>query len=104
MDAELSDVVAAHVGSIDNQDVLQLFLQIENNVIVQAHFLAIGSVAMIGGGEWLCAFLEKKTFDDIKKLTVDIVLESLALPPVKIHVAQLLVSAVNQCMDAKENV
>src|SRR3990167_6815135 len=95
----LPGVMMAKVGSSDNQECLQLMLQIENGVIVQARFLAIGSVAIIGGAQWLCDFLLYKRSDEVyASLTIDSILQSLQLPSVKVHVAQLLLSAVKQCV------
>ena len=100
LDLALPDVFTSKAGSIDNQDVLQLFLQINNNLIVQARFLAIGSVAVIGGAQWLCEFIEGKTIANAKHLSIHEILKSLALPSVKIHVAQLLLAALTQCLEA----
>ena len=101
LDVSLPNVFVADVGSTHNQELLQLFLQIENNTIVAARFLAMGSVAIIAGSEWLCEFVLQKSVDEVLALTAQEVLRLLCLSSVKIHVAQLLVAALKQCMDKK---
>lgn len=93
------NVVSASVGLDENQDVLALFLLIEQGCVIDAKFLAQGSVAIIAGGEWLCDYVVGKNCNDLESLTVGYILEQLALPRVKVHVASLLCNALTQCMD-----
>lgn len=99
LDISLSNVYTTTVGTPGNQDLLQLFLQISNGVIVQASFLAAGSVAMIAGSEWLCDYMAQKKVSEIKQLTLEAILKTLTLPDTKVHIANLLYQAVNNCMD-----
>lgn len=90
----------ATVGADDNQDILKLSLQLDDNKIIKARFLAKGSVAIIGGAEWLCQYLEgKNRVDVMESLNAEMVLNTLQLPKVKIHIAYLLCRAVRECMD-----
>lgn len=99
LDTNALDVYTATVGTPDNQDVLQLFVQIIDDKIKSATFLAKGSVAIIAGGQWLCDYIAQKNVSDLKQMTVEMILKNLGLPAVKVHVAGLLVQALQKCMD-----
>ena len=100
LDSDASNVFMAKVGGVQNQEVLQLFLQMDGSNVVDARFLAMGSVAIIGGAQWLCGFVIGKSKEQLSKLTVADVLQALELTAVRVHIAQLLLAALVQCLQA----
>ena len=90
-------VRSAQVGNIENGEVLVLFVKY-HEYIVQARFQASGSIALIAGGEFICGWLENKTWQDLSRLTPELILEALALTKTDIHVANLIVMAVKKLL------
>jgi NifU-like protein involved in Fe-S cluster formation len=89
------NVRSAQVGNADNGEVLVLFVEY-HECIVRARFQASGSIAVIAGGEFICEWLENKTWQDLSSLTPELILEALALTKTDIHVANLIATAVNK--------
>ncbi len=86
-------VRSAQAGNAENREVLVLFVEYHDH-IVQARFQASGSIALIAGGEFICEWLENKTWQDLSRLTPELILEALALTKMDIHVANLIIMAV----------
>lgn len=90
-------VRSAQAGNIENREVLVLFVEY-HEYIVRARFQASGSIALIAGGEFICGWLENKTWQDLSSLTPELILEALALRKIDIHIANLIVTAVKKLL------
>jgi nitrogen fixation NifU-like protein len=87
------------VGSVDQGDLLELYLLIDDRrVIQQARFKAYGSAVLIAGSEYICSYLEGKTVEQGRALSSGQLLKDLQLPPLKIHTATLLARALMECI------
>ena len=96
-----------HVGEIENADgvgtvgnakcgdIMQMFLKIENNVIVDCKFKTFGCGAAIATSSMATEMIKGKTVDEALQLTNKAVVEALeGLPAVKIHCSVLAEEAV----------
>jgi NifU-like protein involved in Fe-S cluster formation len=93
LDSRDAGVYHAQVGSVENREVLSLWVHYQSR-IEEARFQAAGSVPLIAGGEWLCGWLEHKTPDDLSQLTPESILKALDLTALHIHTAHLIFLAV----------
>lgn len=93
---EIAD--ADGVGTVGNAkcgDIMQMFLKIENNVIVDCKFKTFGCGAAIATSSMATEMIKGKTVDEALKLTNKAVVEALeGLPAVKIHCSVLAEEAV----------
>lgn len=92
------NVRRVQVGNADNREVLVLTIAYQGNNIIAAKFQASGSVALIAGGEFICTWLENKTWQDLPSLTPEYILDCLELTKLNIHVANLLATAVKKML------
>ena len=96
-------VLFSKVGSADNGDLLELYVQCRRNVVMKASFRAYGSVAMIAAGEFICRWLQGKKLDEMVSLTHDKVLQALDLSIIKIHIATLVCSAIMKIVTLQQS-
>ena len=86
------------VGTVGNAkcgDIMQMFLKIENDVIVDVKFKTFGCGAAIATSSMATELIKGKTIADALKLTNSAVVEALeGLPPVKIHCSVLAEEAI----------
>ena len=86
------------VGTVGNAkcgDIMQMFLKIENDVIVDCKFKTFGCSAAIATSSMATEMIKGKTVADALKLTNKAVVEALeGLPAVKIHCSVLAEEAV----------
>ena len=83
------------VGNAKCGDIMQMFLKIENNVIVDCKFKTFGCGAAIATSSMATEMIKGKTVADALKLTNKAVVEALeGLPAVKIHCSVLAEEAV----------
>ena len=86
------------VGTVGNAkcgDIMQMFLKIENNVIVDCKFKTFGCGAAIATSSMATEMIKGKTVDEALQLTNKAVVEALeGLPAVKIHCSVLAEEAV----------
>lgn len=90
LDKSLGVVKSACAGTVEQGDVVTLFVLIEAGRIAQITFQAYGSVAIIGGGECLCRWLEGKTVLEARRITTQDILTHLQFSELNIHTASLL--------------
>ncbi len=86
----------ALIGNLNVGDVLELYLQIENEVINSAYCKAYGSVAVIAMGEYTCEWLVGKTIAELDTLSVEHLLKALDLQLTRIHIASMAIAAIKQ--------
>lgn len=94
------NIVTGHAGTVTIGEQVQLQLKIKDNVIIAAKFKAYGSVVTVAVMAYLTAWLENKTLDEAKQLSVSQVMEVLLIPETKRHCALLGYEALATLLDA----
>lgn len=93
---EIAD--ADGVGTVGNAkcgDIMQMFIKVENNVIVDVKFKTFGCGAAIATSSMATELVKGKSIDEALTLTNSAVVEALeGLPPVKIHCSVLAEEAI----------
>ena len=86
------------VGTVGNAkcgDIMQMFLKIENDIIVDVKFKTFGCGAAIATSSMATELVKGKSISDALKLTNAAVVEALeGLPPVKVHCSVLAEEAI----------
>ncbi|MBS3107537.1 iron-sulfur cluster assembly scaffold protein [Candidatus Woesearchaeota archaeon] len=95
------------IGKVGNPrcgDVMELFIKVKNNKIVDAKFRTFGCVAAIATSDALCDMVKGKTIEEAKKITnQDIVNDLGTLPPIKVHCSVLGREALDAAIKDYEN-
>lgn len=93
---------ASGVGEVGNAkcgDIMKIYLQIENDVIVDVKFNTFGCGAAIATSSMATELIKGKTVEEAMRLTNKAVVEALdGLPPVKIHCSVLAEEAVQAAL------
>ena len=86
------------VGTVGNAkcgDIMQMFIKVENDIIVDVKFKTFGCGAAIATSSMATELVKGKSIDDALKLTNTAVVEALeGLPPVKVHCSVLAEEAI----------
>ena len=86
------------VGTVGNAkcgDIMQMFIKVENDIIVDVKFKTFGCGAAIATSSMATELVKGKSIDDALKLTNAAVVEALeGLPPVKVHCSVLAEEAI----------
>lgn len=97
---ELPD--ANGVGTVGNAkcgDIMQMFLKIENDVIVDVKFKTFGCGAAVATSSMATELVKGATIEEALKLTNKAVMEALdGLPPVKVHCSVLAEQAIRAAL------
>ncbi|MDO9548707.1 MAG: Fe-S cluster assembly scaffold protein NifU [Candidatus Marinimicrobia bacterium] len=84
-----------HVGNPMCGDVMEMYIKIKDNVIVDAKFKTFGCGAAIATSSMATELVIGKSIDDAQKITNKVVAEALdGLPPVKMHCSNLAEEAL----------
>lgn len=90
------------VGTVGNAacgDIMQVFLKIENDVIVDAKFKTFGCAAAIASSDIATEMVKGKTLDEALQIKNSDVVEALeGLPPQKIHCSVLAEEAIAEAI------
>ena len=90
------------VGTVGNAkcgDIMQMFIKVENDVIVDVKFKTFGCGAAIATSSMATELIKGKSIDDALKLTNAAVVEALeGLPPVKVHCSVLAEEAIKSAI------
>ncbi len=90
------------VGTVGNAkcgDIMQVFLKIKDDVIVDAKFKTFGCTAAIASSSMATEMIKGKTLDEALKLKNADVVEALeGLPPQKIHCSVLAEEAIAEAI------
>ena len=90
------------VGTVGNAkcgDIMQVFLKIENDVIVDAKFKTFGCAAAIASSSTATEMIKWKTIEEALKIKNYDVVEALeGLPPQKIHCSVLAEEAIAEAI------
>jgi nitrogen fixation NifU-like protein len=80
-------------------DVMQFFLQVQGERIVEAKFKTFGCEASIAASSVLTTLVKEKTLAEASALDQDTISQALgALPRVKQHAADLVIDALEQAL------
>ena len=92
--------VKVTVGSPVCGDMMQFFLKIRDDKIIDAKFLSFGCAANIATGSITTEMIKGKTIDEADKLTMkDIANELGSLPNLKMHCAVLAKEALHKAVE-----
>ncbi|HKL73932.1 MAG TPA: Fe-S cluster assembly scaffold protein NifU [Clostridia bacterium] len=87
------------VGNASCGDIMQIFLKIENDIIIDAKFKTFGCGAAIASSSVATELIKGKTLDEALKVTNADVVETLeGLPPQKIHCSVLAEEAIAEAI------
>ena len=93
---------ASGVGTVGNAscgDIMQVFLKIEDDKIVDAKFKTFGCAAAIASSDTACEMIKGKSLEDALKIKNSDVVETLeGLPPQKIHCSVLAEEAIAEAI------
>jgi nitrogen fixation NifU-like protein len=92
-----------HVGNPVCGDIMELYIKVEDNIIVDAKFKTFGCGAAIATSSMVTELVKGKTIDKALKISNRAVAEALGgLPPIKMHCSVLaeeaLKSAIEDCL------
>jgi len=81
-------------------DSMQIFLKVENGVIKDAKFQAIGCAGAFASGSAVTEMVKGKTLEEAEKITEEDVVNALgSLPKPKFHCARLAVDALKKSLE-----
>ena len=90
------------VGTVGNAkcgDIMQMFIKVENNIIVDVKFKTFGCGAAIATSSMATELVKGKSIDEALALTNSAVVEALeGLPPVKVHCSVLAEEAIKSAV------
>lgn len=91
------------IGTVGNRicgDIMELFIKVVDNIIVDAKFKTLGCAAAISFSDVLCDVVKGKTVDDAMKITKDSLVEILGgVPAPKLHCSLLAVDALHKAIE-----
>ena len=99
-----------HVGNPVCGDIMELYIKVENGVIIDAKFRTFGCSAAIASSSMLTELIKGKTIEEAESISNNMVVEALGgLPAVKVHCSVLAEDALRKAIEdyrsknAKEN-
>jgi len=96
---DAKDVGTGIVGAPECGDVMKLQLKIDNGVIVDAKFKTFGCGSAIASSSLATEWVKGKTLDEAMTIKNTEIVETLHLPPVKIHCSVLAEDAIKAAID-----
>ncbi|WP_100623000.1 iron-sulfur cluster assembly scaffold protein [Candidatus Coxiella mudrowiae] len=78
------------IGTREQGYLFRLYVRYDQTKIKEAKFQAYGSVTAISACEYVCRWLENKTFEEAKQLTAIQIQNALNLSALEIHAALLI--------------
>lgn len=100
---EEKDVGTGIVGAPECGDVMKLQLKIENGVIVDAKFKTFGCGSAIASSSLATEWVKGKTLDEAMMIKNTDIVNTLHLPPVKIHCSVLAEDAIKAAIEDYKN-
>ena len=87
------------VGNAKCGDIMQMFIKVENDIIVDVKFKTFGCGAAIATSSMATELVKGKSIDEALTLTNSAVVEALeGLPPVKVHCSVLAEEAIKTAL------
>lgn len=101
--AEAQEVGTGEAGSLESGTLARIQVRVQHGRIVEARFKVFGCSAAIAATSLVTEWLEGASLEDARRLTPERVIEQLALPDERAHVAGLAVDAARLAVgDVKE--
>ena len=89
-----------HVGNPICGDIMELYIKVNNNRIIDAKFKTFGCGAAIATSSMITGMVKGKTIEEALKISNKAVVEALdGLPPVKMHCSVLAKDALKSAID-----
>jgi len=89
-----------HVGNPICGDIMELYIKVKNNKIIDAKFKTFGCGAAIATSSMITGMVKGKTIEEALKISNKAVVEALdGLPPVKMHCSVLAKDALKSAID-----
>lgn len=89
-----------HVGNPICGDIMELYIKVNNNKIIDAKFKTFGCGAAIATSSMITEMVKGKTIEEALKISNKAVVEALdGLPPVKMHCSVLAKDALKSAID-----
>lgn len=89
-----------HVGNPVCGDIMELYIKVENDVIIDAKFKTFGCGAAIATSSMVTEMVRGKTIDEALKVSNRAVAEALGgLPPIKMHCSVLAEEALQSAIE-----
>ncbi|MFH1352906.1 MAG: Fe-S cluster assembly scaffold protein NifU [bacterium] len=89
-----------HVGNPVCGDIMELYIKVENNIIVDAKFKTFGCGAAIATSSMVTELVKGKSVDEALAISNKAVAEALGgLPPIKMHCSVLAEEALRSAID-----
>jgi len=89
-----------HVGNPICGDIMELYIKVKENVIVDAKFKTFGCGAAIATSSMVTELVKGKTIEEALKISNKTVAEALeGLPPVKMHCSMLAEDALKSAIE-----
>ena len=86
-------------GNLRCGDVMDIYIKVENDRIVDVKFKTFGCVAAIASTSILTEIAKGKTIEEAEKITKDEVVKEMGkLPPIKLHCSLLAVDALKEAI------
>ena len=100
---ESAEVGTGEAGSLDAGTLARIQVRVRHGRIVEARFKVFGCSAAIAAAGLVTEWLEGASVEDARQLSADRVVDHLALPEERAHVAGVAVEAARQALqDAGE--
>ncbi len=89
-----------HVGNPICGDIMELYIKVNNNRIIDAKFKTFGCGAAIATSSMITEMVKGKTIEEALKISNKAVAEALdGLPPIKMHCSVLAKDALKSAID-----
>lgn len=89
-----------HVGNPICGDIMELYIKVENNTIIDAKFKTFGCGAAIATSSMVTELIKGKTIDEALKISNNVVAEALdGLPAIKMHCSVLAEQALKASIE-----
>jgi nitrogen fixation NifU-like protein len=89
-----------HVGNPVCGDIMEMYIKVKDNKIIDAKFKTFGCGAAIATSSMVTELVKGKTIDEALKISNNTVIEALdGLPPVKRHCSVLAEDALKSAID-----
>jgi nitrogen fixation NifU-like protein len=89
-----------HVGNPVCGDIMELYIKVENNHIIDAKFKTFGCGAAIATSSMITELVKGKSLEEAEKISKKTVAEALdGLPPNKMHCSNLAADALHKAIE-----
>jgi len=89
-----------HVGNPVCGDILELYIKVKDNIIIDAKFKTFGCGAAIATSSMVTELVKGKGIEEALKISNKVVAEALGgLPPIKMHCSVLAEDALKSAID-----